>query len=407
MGFVKINNTFGFNFFLKLKLTNMKKITLFLFLLSISFSFGQVVLNENFDAGLSTPTGWSNTDLAAGGVWTFETGGEAPFFGAANDVLYSAAGFSGSYAMFNSDAYGNDSAPENAALISPAFDCSALTVIKLTFNHLILTEYGGEGYVEVYNGTSWVQVAVYDETTVPAPDYFTLGAVTIDVSAELAGVTNAQVRFRWVGDWSYYWTLDNVMVQQPTGSAPNPVTTPTPADGAVDVFVDPTNGDYLVAFDWSPATTGDAATSYDVYLGDAANNLNLLGNTPNDMVNITGMDYSTEYFWQIVAKNLAGEAVGSSTWSFTTEEDPLLSVDTNTLELFSIYPNPVNNNVTIKTTLNINAVEIINQLGQRVLLVNEANIVNNTINVSTLSNGIYFMNISAEGKKQTIKIVKE
>lgn len=309
--------------------------------------------------------------------------------------------------MFNSDAYGNDSAPENAALISPAFDCSALTVIKLTFNHLILTEYGGEGYVEVYNGTSWVQVAVYDETTVPAPDYFTLGAVTIDVSAELAGVTNAQVRFRWVGDWSYYWTLDNVMVQQPTGSAPNPVTTPTPADGAVDVFVDPTNGDYLVAFDWSPATTGDAATSYDVYLGDAANNLNLLGNTPNDMVNITGMDYSTEYFWQIVAKNLAGEAVGSSTWSFTTEEDPLLSVDTNTLELFSIYPNPVNNNVTIKTTLNINAVEIINQLGQRVLLVNEANIVNNTINVSTLSNGIYFMNISAEGKKQTIKIVKE
>jgi len=119
------------------------------------------------------------------------------------------------------------------------------------------------------------------------------------------------------------------------------------------------------------------------------------------------MDYSTEYFWQIVAKNLAGEAVGSSTWSFTTEEDPLLSVDTNTLELFSIYPNPVNNNVTIKTTLNINAVEIINQLGQRVLLVNEANIVNNTINVSTLSNGIYFMNISAEGKKQTIKIVKE
>lgn len=54
----------------------------------------------------------------------------------------------------------------------------------MTFNHFILTEFGGEGHVEVFNGTSCVQVAIYDETTVPGPNFYDFGPVTIDVSAE-------------------------------------------------------------------------------------------------------------------------------------------------------------------------------------------------------------------------------
>ncbi|MCB0381741.1 MAG: T9SS type A sorting domain-containing protein, partial [Psychroserpens sp.] len=61
----------------------------------------------------------------------------------------------------------------------------------------------------------------------------------------------------------------------------------------------------------------------------------------------------------------------------------------------------------IKTELTIESVEVINILGKNVLTISKDQMTNNTVNLSELRNGIYFVNISAEGKKQTIKVVKE
>lgn len=482
----------------------MKKITLLLFLLSISLSFGQVVLDENFDAGLTLPAGWANTPNT-GGDWTFETGGVAPNFGA-NTYLYDLADFSGNYPIFNSDAYGNDSVAENSALESPSFDCSGLTSVTLTFNQFILTQYGGEGHVEVYDGTTWTEVAVYNETNVPDP-YYNFDFVSIDVSAQLAGISNAKVRFRWVGDWSYWWTIDNVKVFQCTVNAPDAVTTAvTPANGATDVEItygDPSN---LGPFEWTVPASGDPATSFNISLGtniagddigtisgfangnsinydwqpnttyywsiesvncagatagtvfsfttaactetsapaaasaptpsDAATDvligtsdygldfswtagsptdtfiLNLgIANPPtqsfNDFENggrITGLAENTTYYWSVDAVNCFGTTSGP-VWSFTT--GLALSVEDETATLFSVYPNPAKNQISINTSLTIDTVEFYNQLGQRVLDIDGASMLNNTINLSSLDSGLYFMNIAAEGKKQTIKIIKE
>ncbi|HLV38325.1 T9SS type A sorting domain-containing protein, partial [Xanthomarina sp.] len=376
----------------------MKKITLlFLFLLSITLSFGQVLIDENFDAALALPAGWTNNDLSNGGVWTIDTGGEAYGFTAGNTFLYDIADFSGNYAIFNSDAYGNDNLAENAALESPVFDCTGLSVVKLSYKHFILADYGGEGYVEVYNGTSWVEVAYYDEFNV-AGDGYGYGSEILDVSTELAGVSNAQVRFRWEGDWAYWWAFDNVVVQQPTGNAPDAVINPTPADGAVNVGVAiNANNDKLVGFSWVEPPTGAAASSFNISLGTtpAGNDIGTVTNFNSGNNIVFDWQASTTYYWYITSVNPAGNTA-SQVWSFTTAGT--LGVEDNQINsTFSLYPNPASNVLNIKTTLNINQIDVYNQLGQNVLQVNGLRLQNNSIDISALQQGMYLVKISAEG----------
>jgi len=297
----------------------MKKITFLLtLLLTSSMMLGQVVLSEDFEAGLTTPTGWTNNDIAANGeIWTYGTGSEAPLFSEGNTILED-DGFSGNYAIFNSDGYGNNGTAENAALTSSVFDCTALTSIQLSFNHLILADFGGEGHVEVYNGTTWVEVAIYSESTIAVNtngNYIDEGFVSIDVSTELTGVANAQVRFRWTGDWGYYWAFDNVSVFQCTVDAPDAAALTTPANAATDVAIEYGAAANAVGlFEW----TG-SADSYDISLGITA--------TGDDIGTLAGFStggtitYSwepnTTYYWYITSNNCAG-STNSAVYSFTT-----------------------------------------------------------------------------------------
>lgn len=65
------------------------------------------------------------------------------------------------------------------------------------------------------------------------------------------------------------------------------------------------------------------ATSYDVYFGTSS--------TPPFVINQTGtsytptLSYSTQYYWKVVAKNSAGDALSCSTWNFTTKDPGCLS----------------------------------------------------------------------------------
>ena len=189
----------------------MRKTTLFIFLLLSLNSFSQTFLSEDFGSTgpLTIPTGWTNNDIQMGGdIWTIDNTGEAVGFVAPNTLYYTDGGMSDNYALFDSDGYGNNSILENAALESPVFNCSSATNVVLSYNHFFTTGYAGAAFVEVFDGTTWQQVASYGAIT-------EFGLVTIDVSTELAGVSNAQVRFRWTGDYSWGWAVDNVLVEVP------------------------------------------------------------------------------------------------------------------------------------------------------------------------------------------------
>lgn len=94
----------------------------------------------------------------------------------------------------------------------------------------------------------------------------------------------------------------------PPATPPNCATALVPADLATGVSTIPT-------LSWAAAT--GAPVSYDVYFGTSA--------TPPLATNTLGLSYSpaalainTTYYWKVVPKNAAGDAVGCSTQSFTT-----------------------------------------------------------------------------------------
>jgi hypothetical protein len=99
--------------------------------------------------------------------------------------------------------------------------------------------------------------------------------------------------------------------------APDCATVIFPADGAVDVPVG------TVPFSWEPATTGGAATSYEMFYGLTPDTVTTsVGVFTDTTVDIDLSGYDTTFYWMIVPMNSGGEAMGCAIWSFTTVEAP-------------------------------------------------------------------------------------
>ena len=81
-----------------------------------------------------------------------------------------------------------------------------------------------------------------------------------------------------------------------------------------------------------------------------------------------------------------------------------LSVDENTLATFSISPNPVKNTLNIDSQDTISNVAVYDLLGKEVI---SSNTVKNTLDVSTLSNGVYVIKLTSDKGVATKKFVKE
>ena len=379
----------------------MKKITLLLLTLFLSAT-ASAQLSEDFEGTAFPPAGWTSF-IGTNGLGTVENWkGEAFDTGTAVCVW---------------EALGAGQRSEDW-LVTPQF--TVLATAPLLFFDSIdsgSTEYGSIYTVRVSTATQTTHAdfTIVDTQTEAqiAHSQTTMAGSTrsIDLSAYVG--QSIYVAFVLEQNDGDLFRLDNVLMSSNV-SAPNPVMTPTPSDGAVDVFVDPADGtdpdtdpDMLVAFDWTPAATGDIATSYDVYLGDAANNLNLLGNTPNDQVNITGMEYSTLYYWQIIAKNAGGEAVGSAIWSFTTEADPTLSVSDFTQDSFSHFYNKNTKELSLDSAnVAFSSIEVYSILGQKVI---NRKLTNKTefISMKSLTDGVYLVKVYIGNTSKTIKVLKQ
>lgn len=248
--------------------------------------------------------------------------------------------------------------------------------------------------------------------------------VTGDDIGTLTGATNGNgITFNWVNGTTYYWKVEAVNCFGSTTSAvwsfttsactatavPGVATTPTPADAAIDIAIDATDPANLLVtpFSWVEATTGEAATSFNINLGTdtAGTDIGTLTGATNGNGITFNWAYDTTYYWSIEAENCFGKTAGP-VWSFTTASDPL-SVDENELNLFKVYPNPVKNIITIETGLTIDSIDVVNQIGQNVLTLNSNRIINNQVDLSSLSQGLYFMNIRSGDKSESIKIIKE
>ncbi len=96
---------------------------------------------------------------------------------------------------------------------------------------------------------------------------------------------------------------------------------------------------------------------------------------------------------------------GDVAYSFFATLDSALSVEQQ-LETVNIYPNPANDFIRIEGVNNIKNISIYNELGQMLKTV-DVDTINKTINISHLTQGIYFIRIVTEKGYLMKKLIKE
>lgn len=94
---------------------------------------------------------------------------------------------------------------------------------------------------------------------------------------------------------------------------------PLPASGSTEV-------ERNLVLGWDVNTTVEAEiVSYSVYLDQNPNPSTLRSTTGNKTLAVNGLDYSTTYYWKVVANHNSGVSVSGSVWHFTTEDEPVVA----------------------------------------------------------------------------------
>lgn len=269
-----------------------------LFLGSLSINAQTVFIDEDFTGatGTTPPTGWTNNEIAAGGgLWAFDNPGGRTLN----------APISNPAAIFDSDNLGFDGTAEETALESPTFDASTASgFIILNFDHYFNGGAGGEFFVEVFDGTSWVQV-LNGTTDTGNPQ-----SESIDVTTEANGATNAQIRFRWVGDYSWYWIVDNIQVLDVTCPDPSSLMVSNVLGTSVDLG-------------W---TENGTASTWNIEYGAPGFTLGsgTLVNGVSNPHNQTGLTSETTYEYYVQADCGGGDqSAWAGPFEFTTSQTPV------------------------------------------------------------------------------------
>ncbi len=168
----------------------------FLWLFS-STVFSQTIIDtlivEDFTGG-ATPANWTIVDhISSNEVWQFNNPGGRTFGG----------NFDSDFAIVDSDYL---EGLQNTSLVTPTFDLSVYsssTQVFLKFDYQYFHVSGSSTALEIFDGTNWITVKSYSNN---APS---VNTEIIDIASYLGNIANAQVRLTYVGDYSWWWAIDN------------------------------------------------------------------------------------------------------------------------------------------------------------------------------------------------------
>lgn len=116
---------------------------------------------------------------------------------------------------------------------------------------------------------------------------------------------------------SFY--IDNVFGPEITPLVPGAPTLSAPADLAVN------NSEYAT-FTWNAPSTGGVPTGYNIYLDTVDGRTQFATNVTSPYVLDTALAYNTTYYWTVEAYNAAGTGEPAPVRSFTTRQDPIIYV---------------------------------------------------------------------------------
>ena len=130
----------------------------------------------------------------------------------------------------------------------------------------------------------------------------------------------------------------------------------------------------------------------------------------NDYVTSLGLDTKGINFGLPLAmssdgKKITGIGINSSNvvTAFYIDLTDVLATQNVTKSAISVYPNPAKDIITIAGADKVESVEVYNMVGQKVKALDAST----KINVSSLTKGVYMLQITVKGQKQSIKFIKE
>ncbi|MEJ5104878.1 T9SS-dependent choice-of-anchor J family protein [Chryseobacterium sp. MYb328] len=249
---------------------------------------------QNFDAGTTTPAGW-----------TVINGGDAAGF------IFSAGAPRSVYSLPNAAQINYSATAHDDYLVTPAITVTAGVNTRLTY----FVKNQDPNYVENYEiklSTTTATAAAF--TTVltpeaPAPNKWTF--FSVDLSAYVG--QTVYVGFHAVSTDKFRLLFDSINNDVAPTTAPGCSTLVSPANGATNV--NPNS----MTLTWSAPAAGATVDSYDVYMDTNPNPTTLVSSSYlfADFSNLQG---NTTYYWKVVPKNVVGAAASCQVYSFTTRD---------------------------------------------------------------------------------------
>lgn len=245
-------------------------------------------LAESFEDTSFPPMGWTNVDDA------FTRSTTSPFHGSA--TAYEYIGSAGSI------------------LYTPMLSIDANSSLDFWARSSATSGIGRIQIKYSQNGTDWLPVGA----EIALPENSNWNNYVVDLSGVTPGnyFLGFNVYSSTSSSTSFY--LDHIFGPEMAALAPGAAILTAPANLDTDVSAWPT-------FTWN-AGPGGIPTGFRLYCDTNANPTTLLADVPvNTYTATAALNYSTTYYWKVVAYNATGEAPASEVFSFTTIDDPIIS----------------------------------------------------------------------------------
>jgi Secretion system C-terminal sorting domain/CARDB len=205
---------------MRTQMFTLKKLFTVFAIFTLHHSWGQILFSENFN-GNALPSTWTVTDQGTGEChWMVHQ----PY---TNQGAVDITMLGSNFLFVDSDSAGTGTIA-NEIITSPVIQTNAASLVFLRFDHFIRTSGSfrlDTGVVEIFNGSNWVSAKRFAVTqgSGNAPV-----KALVNISAYLNA--NLKIRFRYVGDYAYYWAIDNIEVF-----------TPPPNDAGITSIAKPQN----------------------------------------------------------------------------------------------------------------------------------------------------------------------
>ena len=215
-------------------------------------NFRFTILDNDFVPGNYTDTLLSSNFNNGAPGWSIVNGGNS--FHSWETVQYTNAGLDAVKSPFffvNSDIEDGQLYSFNEYLESPPINSSGKKNLVLTFSQdwrPYVDAFNEQGIVEVWNGSNWQTLLTQNQATGRKGNIgtYTPDVVNLPIPDAYAN-PNMKIRFRYIGDWQYWWAIDDVKV---TASNSNQVMSAVNTGNAAQEYLGPNE----TAVFYDPAT---------------------------------------------------------------------------------------------------------------------------------------------------------